>query len=97
MDAHEQGSTAVPQVLVMQIAHDGFADLDRKRQPFGAAALAPHHYRPLAPVNVIEFERGDLPRAQAEAGQHRQDREVTPSGRGSDPAPWAARGTAPAS
>jgi hypothetical protein len=66
----------------MQIAHDGFADIDRQRQPFGAAALAPHDYLPLAPVNVIEFERGDLPGAQAEAGQHGQDREVTPSGRG---------------
>jgi len=63
MDAHEQGTAAVPRVLVMQIAHDGFADIDRQRQPFGAAALAPHHYFPLVPGNVIELQYGDLPGA----------------------------------
>ena len=49
--------------------------------PAGAAPLAPHRDLAAVPVEVIECERGRLPRPQAQAGQEREDGEIAPSHR----------------
>ena len=47
---------------------NGLADIDGQRKPVLAAPLAAHHDFAPAPVDVIESERGHLPRPQPEAG-----------------------------
>ena len=65
-----------------QIGRDGAPDIDRQGQAFVPVPFAPHDDLASAPVDVIQFQGGDLAGAQAQSDEHGQDREVTPAGRG---------------
>jgi hypothetical protein len=83
MDPHEHAAAlGGGRPSAAQIRRDRRAHVGRQRQPLGAVALAADHKLPAAPVDVVQPQPGDLPGAQAQPGQHQQDRIVSPAGAG---------------
>jgi hypothetical protein len=62
---------------VLQVGHHRFADIHRQRQPLGVIPLAPNDHLTVSPINVIQAQRGDLPRSQTQANQHHHDGVIT--------------------
>ena len=67
---------------VLQVGDDPLPDIDRQRQPINPVAFAAHGDLAAAPVDVVQAQRGDLTDPQAQAQQHRQDRQIPAAGRG---------------
>jgi hypothetical protein len=62
---------------VLQVRDDRVADVGRQWEQFPAAVFrAGHGDLALAPVDVLQHKPCDLSRAQAQPGQHGQDRQV---------------------
>ena len=64
-----------------QVIDHRLADIRGQRQPIQPVALAPHRQLTGPPVDVVEPQCGHLSRAQTEAHQHGQDREIAPADR----------------
>ena len=62
-----------------QVVDQGLADVDGHRQDQDTATFADHPQRWLMPVEVFQLQPGNLSDAYAQAGQHDDDRQVTPA------------------
>ena len=63
--------------LPLDIGQDGVADVLRKRQAHLAAGLAAHMQHTRCPIDILNFQRGDVTSSKPQASQKKQDRPVT--------------------
>jgi hypothetical protein len=69
----EDSPTGALRPAVSQICGDRLANVRGQGQPTTLPGLAPNTQLPCFPIDVIEFEKGNLTCAQPQSGEHEQD------------------------